>query len=440
MDGQSKIKRSLRFRLSIWIALWIVIISIFAGAVSFYLAYLDAYELQDEQLQQVSYLLGKQNNAVAMASSNITDDSDAQILVQNISLENTPLNQNDTWQLPSDLPNGLSSVSVGKTQWRVFVNTTADNQRIAVAQRTDIRDEAAFNSGMQTLLPLLALIPVLISVVIMVIHRAFVPVARLGEELAEKSENNLNPLSAELIPTEVLPFVLSINQLFARLHAAIAQQNRFIADAAHELRTPITALSLQAENLTKMTLPDTANERLSQLQSGLRRTQRLLEQLLGLARYQARSNPIEKVYLPNMIREVVSDLYPLAEEKNIDIGITREEPVYIDVNAADIRTLIQNAISNAIRYTPINGIVDIRTFVKNQQAYFEVQDNGIGISDADKHQVFEPFYRVVGTHEVGSGLGLAIVKKIAEHSGGSVTLHSVEPHGTLFQYVQALSQ
>lgn len=283
--------------------------------------------------------------------------------------------------------------------------------------------------------------PCLIALVIVVIRRSLAPISKLAQELDQKTESKLHPLTENLAPKEIEPFVTSINALLARLSHSIEQQHRFIADAAHELRSPIHALTLQAENLQQTIVNDDGRQRLALLQQGLGRTRTLLEQLLTLARHQIQtSEAIEptQIDVTELLHQTISELYPLAQSKNIDIGIDYEESIQLQTDAFKLRTLMHNAIENAIRYTPESGQIDIRLFQQNNKAVFEVQDNGIGIAANELPRIFDPFYRVIGTGEVGSGLGLSIVKKIAESLGGIVDLTSDSEQGTVFRYTQSL--
>lgn len=429
MDGRRGVNQSIQFKLVLWISLLIVLMGAAAGTVSFYLASDDAYTVQDDQLKQVAVLLSNHNALDAISTAKIDEPEDLMV-VQNLS--DAP--QKNTIHLPVTLPDGISSVVVDGEEWRVFVGA----KRIAVAQRTSTRDEFSRNSGLQTLLPLLALIPCLIVLTIWIVRRAFKPVAQLAHALDRSDERNLAPLPATDIPTEILPFVDSINGLFQRLSRSIDQQNRFIADAAHELRSPITALSVQVDNLQKLTMPTNAQERLSALQTGLQRTKNLLEQLLSLARQQSTRGINEMVDWVALAREVLSELHPLAAAKNMDIGIDKQTPVAILTHRFDLRTLMMNAISNAIRYTPPHGKIDVCVYIGDAGAIFEVHDTGIGIAVDDMERVFEPFYRVLGNDEVGSGLGLSIIKKIADNLGGEVKIKSIVGMGTIFQYKQVI--
>jgi len=247
-------------------------------------------------------------------------------------------------------------------------------------------------------------------------------------------------LNNQSIPHEVKSFVSAIDTLLSKNHEHIERQRRFIADAAHELRTPITALSLQIENLDKAKDEATRQERQSLLFNSATRLQRLVSQLLDLARSQA-SGQTERhpVELNEVVRDQISNLIELADKKAIDISVTRNEPVVV-LNAYDqLQHLIQNAISNAIKFSPQNGNIEIQLYAENKTGYFVVTDNGPGVSKEELARITEPFFRSsehpTGT---GAGLGLAICQEIAENLDGVLALSNVSPNGFEFKYSQSV--
>jgi len=216
------------------------------------------------------------------------------------------------------------------------------------------------------------------------------------------------------------------------------KQQRFIADAAHELRTPITALSLQLENLDQAQNKDDRTKRQQQLQISLARLGKLVSQLLNLARLQNEETQVREVILLNkIVQETIAALYPLAEAANIDLGMIRQENnIYVYDYQGRIGQLIYNAIDNAINYSPKGGKVDISLFTQNGNAIFLVEDTGIGIPEDELEQVMQPFHRVNESNQPGNGLGLAISHEIAQHLGGTITLKNRPSGGLVYQYKQ----
>lgn len=221
------------------------------------------------------------------------------------------------------------------------------------------------------------------------------------------------------------PFVGAINRLLARVTQSVETQKRFIADAAHELRSPLTALSLQAESLDSVNLSEPNQLKIQRLKEGLLRARNLLEQLLTLARTQGHlQNVSTSVSVGEIFRRVLEDLMPLALRKQLNIGVVSEEDVTLFGNETEISTLIKNIVDNAIRYTPEGGQIDLSVGVNNGKVNIIVHDSGAGIPPEEIDRVFDPFFRVAGNQEIGSGLGLSIVKNIIEKMNGHIYLEN----------------
>ncbi|MEO7497734.1 MAG: ATP-binding protein, partial [Massilia sp.] len=321
------------------------------------------------------------------------------------------------------LRDGLQTVLVGREQWRVFVKTNLKGVRVAVAQQTAVRDAAARSSAFRTVLPILLLLPVLVLLVTVLVRQMFRPLKLLADDLGRRAEHDLGELNRRGLPSEVWPFVAEINELLARMGRAMALQRSFIADAAHEMRSPLTAMSLQAERLGAASMPFEARERLGALSAGLRRTRELLDQLLTLARAQEPHRAgAERVLLGRALREVLEDLVPLAEAKRIDLGVIGDVDVALRAHLVDLKVLVKNLIDNAIRYTPEGGRVDITIDARDGEIVLRVDDTGPGIAPDERERVFDPFYRVLGNGEIGSGLGLAICRRVAAAMGARIEL------------------
>ncbi|MEJ2591227.1 MAG: HAMP domain-containing sensor histidine kinase [Candidatus Thiodiazotropha sp.] len=284
---------------------------------------------------------------------------------------------------------------------------------------------------------MLLLAPLLLMVVGYAVRQSVKPVSDLAEAVDRRGESSLAPLPDTPVPREIAPFVASINRLLERLRRAIEQQHRFVADAAHELRTPIAGLSLLAENLATATTLEAARQQLIPLQEGLNRMQVLVAQLLDLARLQGEGQPAnERVDLQRIVQEVIAELYPLAERKSIDLGMPGSEPLAVMDVSGNLRILVRNGLENAIRYTPDGGRVDVSLFGDRADAVLLIEDTGCGIPAQDLPQVFEPFYRVGVDSEPGNGLGLAISQEIACQLGGRITLRNRPGGGLQFRYAQ----
>lgn len=430
---------SLRRNLSRLIAGVTIVSSLAAGACSFLFAFRGAQELQDEQLRQVSLLVERSGKASAALLGPVgnfdKDDPDAQIFICRLGEDAAGTNLKI---LPINLPEGFQTLQINGVDWRLFVSTLPGGTRIATAQMTSVRNEIARNSGLSTLFPILLLVPTLSLLSAWLIRRSLAPVTLLAGQLNRRDESNLSAVTATDVPSEMEPFVAAINSLMERLGKSLTQQRRFIADAAHELRSPLTALTVQAENLERSIMSDEAKTRIQFLKAGLGRTSKLLEQLLNFARCQNTSAPTSEIKFDDLVRSVMEEYLPFAQSKLIDFGCKRFEPVSVHAPPEDMRMLVRNAIDNALRYTQPIGTVDVSLYNDSGQAVFLVEDNGPGFPAGEIERVFEPFYRILGNGETGSGLGLSIIRNIAGHLGGTVELgNKAESRGVRFSYRQS---
>ncbi|MDB5872434.1 MAG: sensor histidine kinase [Ramlibacter sp.] len=435
-------KNSLRLRLSLWIAVVIAAIGLAAGVLSFALAFADAHEMQDEQLQQIAALAsaGKLTlDAVPASAAAPWEEGEAEsrLVVQLLAARTAPaLPAGPLGPLPAELAPGLHTVAHAGEQWRVAIRDLPSGQRVAVGQPTSLRDEIATNSALRTVIPLLVLLPALILLVALLVRRMLQPVTQLAAQLDRRQPGDTEPVRAGNVPAEIQPFIASIDGLLERVRQLIAQQQRFIADAAHELRTPVTALGLQAENLERVAMPDEARARLAPLKAGLARTRSLLDQLLSLALQQSPEAPPGPVALDAVVREAVQDLLPLAQARQVEIVATALEPVVVQAAQAQLAALVRNVIDNAVRYSAAGSIVEVAVVSLAGRAVFTADDQGPGLAAQEIDRVFDPFYRVPGSPEGGSGLGLAIVRAAAQRLGGTVTLVNRPAGGLRLRYEQ----
>ncbi|WP_215781859.1 ATP-binding protein [Paludibacterium sp. B53371] len=428
MDGlKARLAASVQFRLSLGLAMSILLVAMVATVSSFRSAYDEAYELQDETLRQIASLLGKSN--LRLITEPLTgevneDDPSSQVIVQ--SLNRHPSAAVRPGQphliLPGTLRDGIYTLDSAGTPYRVLIRSLGNGERVAVAQATWLRDENARESAESTIMPFLVLIPLMLLITAILIRRTFVPITRAADEL-DRRDDVLSPLDEQHIPAEIKPFVRSINRLLARIAALLGQQRRFIADAAHELRSPLTALTLQVERLAGTELSEAARERLDQVKIGIERERLLLEKLLDLARAQTDAEPLaEPVSLHQLFRTVLADLLPLAESRQQDIGLQPGEDIVLTTSAFDLALLVRNLIENAIRYTPEGGRIDLVVSQQAQSVVIQIRDNGPGIAPDDRERVFDAFYRIPGSSEIGSGLGLSIVQSLARRLGATIRL------------------
>ena len=415
---------SLRRRLFLWLSVAIVAMSAATAAVTFKMNFDDANDLQDTQLRQVAAALATQPLTAPDSHFRPLDHEDAEthFVIRVLGSGNV---DPDPWidvALPVTLHDGLQSLQPGRVQWRVMVARNAGGQRFGVAQRQRVRDEVARDSAVVAFVPTLVLVPLLLLIVHLLLRQGFAPLARVSREVDQGDGSSLKALDSEGVPGEVLPLVQAVNRLLTRLGGVLDQQRRMVADAAHELRTPVAAARVQADNLAHADLSADARVRLESLQRGLARISELVDQLLNFARVQGATVVDEPIALDAVIRTAIEETLTLAESREIDLGCIRLDRAQVRGDRSHAHALIRNVIDNAVRYTPIGGWVDVSLVIEDDEAVVAVEDTGGGIPVDLRDRVFEPFYRILGNHQTGNGLGLAIVRSAAQALGGRVEL------------------
>ncbi len=423
-------KRSLQKHLSLVLGAAILIAGLLAAMASFYLAYQEAKEFQDDMLRQIAVFSQSDTASSARLINNgRISDPESRVTIYQLPGDTLPL-----W-LKRDLSPGLHTLNTNSGPMRVFVR---DRQmRTVVVQSTESRDEIAINSALRTLFPLLFLLPVLIWLIVRIVRNQLAPVANLAKSLDEQSAHHPRPLPSDDLPQEIIPFVQAINRLLGKVNHLMGQQRRFIADAAHELRSPLAALSIQSQNLLHAESLEEMRTRVSPLFAGIERAKHLTEQLLNLARTQADTREQVATNVSSMARELIAEFLPLAEARHIDLGLDEIAPLSLHAEPDTLRLIFRNALENALKYTPEGGEVTFRILAEDTLATIEIVDNGPGIPVSERERVFDSFYRMLGTTGEGSGLGLAIAREAASRLGGTISLH--EPHqgcGLVFRYQQ----
>jgi two-component system OmpR family sensor kinase len=413
----------LRGRLHIGLTAIIVLTAVIGGIFAYTWAFNEAIEMQDSTLIQIASLA--QDNGFNGRQPLQGVDEDAEVWA--LELGKAPQGPADERQLWS-FKDGLHVATRKGESIRALVRTRSDGSRFAVAQATAIRDEIARDMALRTLLPFAALIPCLMLVTALVIARSLRPMVKLAGEVDVRRADDMTPLPLAGTPSELHPFIASINGLLARMRLMMDQQRRFVADAAHELRTPITALSLQAENLDVVDLPEAARERLAALRQGMHRTKHLLEQLLALARHEAGPSDCGEmplVQLDRAAKEVVADLLPEALNRGIDLGFEVVESVSVRGEPVMLSAMIRNLLDNALRFTPQGGRVDVGVYLQDSAATLQIEDTGPGIASSDMDRIFEAFFRGHRPEGEGTGLGLSIVKRVVDGLAGSIVLENL---------------
>lgn len=428
--------KSIKAKLITCLLLSTALTSVIASGIAFYDTYRETYKLQDRTLKQISEYIG----TPAIIQEGFRQGDDNRIAVYWIAkgqphpyfqlpenLENQFYNisqKESTFVLSSNQNprNIFSNLLYSEVPYRAYFRSTSEGTLI-VMQENEYREELALHAAWASLMPLLLLLPLIAGLIFWIVKRTMKPVEQLSNSLTLRQDQDLTPLSLAKIPTEVTGFVQAINQLLGRTEAFMLQQKRFIADAAHELRSPMTALSLQAERLKNQNMPAEAKSQVLQLNQGIRRSCNLLEQLLSFARSQNKEYKHQGMLnLHTIFNRVIEDLYPLVEQKNQDIGVISTGNPTFYANETDAYLLIKTLVDNAIRYTPEGSQIDLSAVEHDDVLEIFVEDNGKGIPEEERERVLDPFYRILGSDEQGSGLGLAITHQIVQNYGGELQL------------------
>lgn len=417
--------KSLRGRLFFGLTAIIVFTGTIGSGLAYKWAYSEAIEMQDSVLMQIGTFamtapLGKSQSVRGV-------DSDSEIAI--VELGSAATGDPDDRRF-WELQDGLQNEIYAGEQVRVLVRTRSDGSRFAIIQQTEIRSELAGNMALRTLVPIGALVPCLMLVTALVISRSFVPMIHLADELNARRGDDLQHIAASGAPSELHPFLTAIDGLMARMATMMDRQRRFIADAAHELRTPITALGLQAENIDLADIPERARDRVVSLKNGMTRTKRLLEQLLTLARQDEQQTiTLEIVSLDAMTKGIVADFLPNAAARDIDLGFRLAEQVSIKAEPFSLMLAVRNLVENALKFTPNGGTIDVDVTQEGENAILRIEDNGPGVPAEDLPRLFEPFFRGNQPAGEGSGLGLSIAKRVIDHLQGSIKVENVSGTG-----------
>ncbi|MGK6306243.1 ATP-binding protein [Variovorax sp. DT-64] len=326
--------------------------------------------------------------------------------------------------LPQRAVLGFSNVNARGTTYRVY-SLQARSLVIQVAQDMAARRHMAGTLALRTVGPIALAAPLLMLVVWWVVSRSLAPVARVRGQVAARQADDLSPVSESGLPEEVRPLVHELNLLFDRVRRAFEAQKHFVADAAHELRSPLAALKLQVQGLQRAPDESTRELAVNRLAAGIDRATRLVEQMLALARQEASAaagTPPEAVELQEVARLALSDAIAVAQARRIDIGIASAQAARVQGRPEALRTLLRNLLDNAVKYTPEGGRVDIRIAQQANGAELVVEDSGPGLPAEERERVLDRFYRAGEPQAPGSGLGLAIVKSIADQHGATLDI------------------
>ena len=318
---------------------------------------------------------------------------------------------------------GFDTVTLDGQDWRVFTLEGAD-RTIEVAAPLTLRSGRATAMALRILIPILAILPLYGLLIWLIVGQGLRPLNVIAGAIRRREPASLEPLPESGLPEEVTPMVSELNALLVRLREALEKQKRFTADAAHELRSPLTALQVQLDMLARARSPEESRAALESLRAGMKRAARLVEQMLTMARLEPESalQKISTIELDALAAEVAGELEPLAEARRIELRLERLDAVAVRGEPQALHALVRNLLDNAIRYTPSGGAVRLSAYAEGADALVVVEDTGPGIPAAERARVFDRFFRLPGSAAEGSGLGLAIVRQVADAHGARVTL------------------
>jgi two-component system sensor histidine kinase TctE len=312
---------------------------------------------------------------------------------------------------------------------------------VQVAETRRKREHMTHEFIRGVILPQVVLVPLSLLLVWIGLHYGMAPLKRLQKKIQARAPYDLSPIAESETPTEVQPLIHAFNALLDKLRQNLEAQNRFIADAAHQMRTPIAGLKTQTQLALREADPEQVQHALKQIHSSVERSAHLINQLLSMARADAsqrNQQPPVAIDLGVLCREVLGQWFPRSREAHIELSFeAAEQPVIVRGDRLLLAELLNNLIDNALRYTPRFGSATVRLKAK-PQVILEVEDTGIGVTEEQRELVFEPFYRVLGSGAEGTGLGLSIVRGIADSHHATVSLQPrIPPPGTVVRLVFA---
>ncbi|MES2128521.1 MAG: ATP-binding protein [Pseudomonadota bacterium] len=428
-----KVSHSLRARLLWFIFAAISIAAIAQASIAYRTALQDADQIFDYHMQQMALSLRSGTPLQAMQGQDSSADAENNDLVVQVWTPDGAqvFRTFSRARLPQRAVLGFSNVNANGTTYRIF-SVQTPTQTVQVAQDMAVRRNMAGNLALRTVGPIALMVPVLMLVVWWVVSGSLEPVARVRSQVAARQADDLSPVSETGLPDEVRPLVQELNLLFGRVKTAFDAQQNFVADAAHELRTPLAALKLQALSLERADNPEARDVAIGRLTAGIERATRLVEQLLVLARQESHDGAgTQDVALAELARRTVGDLAGIAQARQIDLGLAQADAVIVQGQGDALSILLRNLVDNAIKYTPEGGTVDLSVHAGDGAPTVVVEDSGPGIPEEERERVFDRFYRIAGSEASGSGLGLAIIKSIAERHGATLTLGKSERLGGL---------
>jgi two-component system OmpR family sensor kinase/two-component system sensor histidine kinase QseC len=414
---------SIRNRLLLSLFALLALATLVMGGLTYRNVLAEAEALSDYQLRQMALSLRDQGE-LAPAQASAMADEQLEFVIQIWTVDGRVIYAT---RPPSALPSrallGFANIDVGNQSWRTF-SVATPSRVIQVAQPRQVRSELAARAAWRGVLPMLLAAPLMLLLAAWLVAQALQPLRRVADEVRRRDEQSLAPLPDAGLPDEVAPLVNALNTLLARLQQALGTQRAFVADAAHELRSPLTALRLQLQVQGRARDEATRNEATRGLAASIERASRLVEQLLALARNEpgATATVLASLDLREVVLASLADVRAFADQRASTLDLMAGAPVNVAGDRGALALLVRNLADNALRYSPPGTRVEVRVLQEGGAALLQVDDAGPGIPADDRERVFDRFYRRASGDETGSGLGLAIVRGIAERHGAKVTI------------------
>ena len=428
---------SIRGRLLLWQISALMLTGLLVSIITYLLAW-DAFnKIRDYGLEQIAYSVVR--HGVQYDNDEEVRNDRSQFVSQIWTADNSLFFSSIDDAGPPKQSPGLHVLEWQGTEWRIFTMQEG-GMTIQVATTSASRARKFAANAPWLLLPLVVLVVVLGLLIRAAVGRALAPLQQVRAEVSQRGVSSLHALDMRDMPDEVAPLVATLNELLVRLDEALIAQRRFIADAAHELRSPLTAVKLQAQLASRVNTQSEREIALAQQMGGVDRAAHLVEQLLHMARLEpsARQSAFKTLSLDALIKKVVADFSAQADARDIDLGVGACAAINLTGQADSLYMLLGNLLDNALRYSPTGGRLDIELGKEDNQAVISVFDSGPGIPEAERERVFERFYRVAGSDVPGSGLGFSIVRQVAVLHGGHIELHTSTTGGLAVRVVLPL--
>ncbi|MBK8451724.1 MAG: ATP-binding protein [Thiofilum sp.] len=414
-------KRSIHWQLIISLSLGLSMAAFLAGWAIYNVAQQEANKLFDYYLQQAALFIPYRLDEDAEYSEKDLLGEDIFVEVWNPEGELIYSSSND-FTMPRYKTLGFQNVQAFDSYWRVYT-TSRRGHYIQVAQPESKRDLLAKNLALRSLSPFILLIPLLLFLTGWIVRRNLRPLKQMTVAITQRNSNDLAPLSSQDQPQELVPITDALNGLLARLEQTLKAQHTFIADASHELRSPLTALKLQIQLAERAKTEPQRLQAIQKLGERIERAIYLVEQLLTLARHDMPDLEKEWVTLNNLVSYITQDYQVSAKSHQLELILELpQQPLTILANESALTILLKNLLDNAIKYTPAGGMIKVGLATNPLHIKLWVEDSGIGIPELERPYVFERFYRASNHQAAGTGLGLAIVHNIVQQLGASIQL------------------